>query len=105
MYVTITPTEPEHYKLDMQSDLDTKGPYEGHDSEHGIQFERGGKPFTLYRTNGDDIGLKYLTGKPACLKLQSGEGSFRDCGISEEWTEWMYWIGTHMVRAMFCMFY
>src|SRR3546814_10629185 len=43
LYVTITPTEPEHYKLEMQSDLDTKGTYEGHDSEHGIQFERGGK--------------------------------------------------------------
>src|SRR3546814_11236062 len=52
LYVTITPTEPEHYKLEMQSDLDTKGTYEGHDSEHGIQFERGGKPFTLYRAHG-----------------------------------------------------
>src|SRR3546814_11675706 len=40
MYVTITPTEPEHYKLDMQSDLDTKGTYEGHDSEHGIDRKR-----------------------------------------------------------------
>src|SRR3546814_3331116 len=33
LYVTITPTEPEHYKLEMQSDLDTKGTYDGHDSE------------------------------------------------------------------------
>lgn len=78
MYVTITPTEPEHYKLEMQSDLDTRGTYEGHDSEHGIQFERGGKPFTLYRTNGDDIGLKYLAGKKECLKVQDGEGYCRD---------------------------
>src|SRR3546814_10930064 len=80
MYVTITPTEPEHYKLDMQSDLDTKGTYEGPDSEHGIQFERGGQPFTLYRTNGDDIGLKYMTRKHECLKVQDGAGYRRDGG-------------------------
>src|SRR3546814_17969920 len=43
LYVTITPTEPQHYKLEMQSDLATKGTYEGHDSEHDIQFQRGGQ--------------------------------------------------------------
>src|SRR3546814_12952521 len=73
----------------MQSDLDTKGTYEGHDSEHGIQFERGGKPFTLYRTNGDDIGIKYLTGKTECLKVQDGEGYCRELGSDEGGTEWM----------------
>src|SRR3546814_9424733 len=56
-YVTITPTEPEHSKLDMKSDLDTKGTYEGNDSENGIQLESSGKPFTLYRTNAAAIGL------------------------------------------------
>ena len=41
MYATITPTEPGKYKLEMQSDLDTKGTYGGEDSEHGIKFKRG----------------------------------------------------------------
>src|SRR3546814_13822962 len=72
LYVTITPTEPEHYKLEMQSDLDTKGTSEGHDSEHGIQLERGGKHFTLYRANGDERSAERRGGK-AC-------GSTSRCG-------------------------
>src|SRR3546814_18167848 len=88
MYVTITTTEPEHYKLDMPSDLDTTGTYAGHDSEHGIQFERGGKPFTLYRTNGEDIGLKSLIGTKECRKVQYGEVYCRECGRGDGGREW-----------------
>ncbi len=78
MYVTITPTEPEHYKLEMQSDLDTKGTYDGWDSEHGIKFKRGSEQLSLHRGNGDDTGLKYLAGKKECLIVKSGEGYCRD---------------------------
>jgi len=78
MYVTITPTEPEHYRLEMQSDLDTKGTYDGRDSEHGIKFTRGGEALSLHRGNGDDTGLKYLAGKTECLIVKTGEGYCRD---------------------------
>jgi len=78
MYVTITPAEPEHYTLEMQSDLDTKGTYEGWDSEHGIKFKRGGEELSLHRGNGDETGLKYLAGKKECLIVKTGEGYCRD---------------------------
>ncbi|PAL25674.1 hypothetical protein [Sphingopyxis sp. GW247-27LB] len=78
MYVTITPTEPERYSLEMQSDLDTKGTYVGRDSEHGIQFERSGERLSLHRGNGEDTGLKYLAGKKECLIVKEGEGYCRD---------------------------
>ncbi|WOF45407.1 hypothetical protein KNJ79_11895 [Sphingopyxis indica] len=78
MYVTITPTEPGHYTLEMQSDLDTKGSYEGRDSEHGIRFRRGGEELSLHRGNGDETGLKYLAGKKECLIVKTGEGYCRD---------------------------
>ncbi|WP_237234003.1 hypothetical protein [Sphingopyxis granuli] len=79
MYVTITPAaEPGKYKLEMQSDLDTKGTYDGQDSEHGIQFRRGGEQLSLHRGNGDETGLKYLAGKQQCLIVKQGEGYCRD---------------------------
>jgi len=78
MYVTITPGEPGKYKLEMQSDLDTKGTYDGQDSEHGIKFKRGGQDLSLHRGNGDDTGLKYLAGKKECLIVKEGEGYCRD---------------------------
>lgn len=78
MYVTITPTEPGKYKLEMQSDLDTKGTYDGEDSEHGIQFARGGEKLSLTRASGDETGLKYLAGKKQCLIVKTGEGYCRD---------------------------
>lgn len=78
MYVTITTAAPEKYKLEMQSDLDTKGSYEGWDSEHGIKFKRGGQDLSLHRGNGDDTGLKYLAGKKDCLIVKEGEGYCRD---------------------------
>ncbi len=78
MYVTITPAGPGEYALEMQSDLDTKGNYVGSDSEHGIQFERGGEALSLTRASGDEIGLKYVAGKSECLKVKDGEGYCRD---------------------------
>lgn len=78
MYVTITAAEPGKYKLDMQSDLDTRGTYDGTDSEHGIRFTRGGEQLTLRHGNGDESGLKYLAGKTDCLIVKQGEGYCRD---------------------------
>ncbi|MCW0199805.1 hypothetical protein [Sphingopyxis sp.] len=78
MYVTIAPAEPGKYKLEMQSDLDTKGSYDGEDSEHGIKFKRGGEELSLHRGSGDETGLKYLAGKKDCLIVKPGEGYCRD---------------------------
>lgn len=78
MYVTIATAAPAKYKLEMQSDLDTKGTYEGWDSEHGIKFKRGGQELSLRRGNGDETGLKYLAGKKDCLIVKDGEGYCRD---------------------------
>ncbi|WP_411341884.1 hypothetical protein V6U71_08795 [Sphingopyxis sp. J-6] len=78
MYVTITTGEPGKYKLEMQSDLDTKGTYDGNDSEHGIKFKRGTEELSLRRGNGDETGLKYLAGKKECLIVKEGEGYCRD---------------------------
>ena len=57
---------------------DTKGTYDGEDSEHGIRFKRGGEDLSLHRGNGDDTGLKYLAGKKECLIVKEGEGYCRD---------------------------
>jgi hypothetical protein len=78
MYVTITPAGPGQYKLEMQSALDTKGTYDGQDSEHGIKFKRGGEELSLRRGNGDETGLKWLAGKKECLIVKDGEGYCRD---------------------------
>lgn len=78
MYVTITPADPGRYKLEMQSDLDTRGSYDGRDSEHGIQFERGGEQLSLTRASGNQTGLKYLAAKTECLIVKTGEGYCRD---------------------------
>ncbi|WP_374394250.1 hypothetical protein [Sphingopyxis sp.] len=78
MYATITPTEPGKYKLEMQSDLDTKGTYDGEDSEHGIKFKRGSEELSLRRGSGDETGLKYLASKKECLIVKEGEGYCRD---------------------------
>lgn len=78
MYVTITAAEPGKYKLDMQSDLDTKGTYDGSDGEGGITFTRGTETLTLAASTGDATGLKYLAGKKDCLKVKDGEGYCRD---------------------------
>lgn len=78
MYATITPAEPGKYKLEMQSDLDTKGTYDGEDSEHGIRFRRGTEELSLRRGSGDETGLKNLAGKKECLIVKQGEGYCRD---------------------------
>ena len=78
LFVEITPTTAEHYRLEMQSDLDTRGTYEGRDDEHGIRFTRNGEALMLYRASGDDTGLKYLAGKRQCLMVKPGEGFCRD---------------------------
>ncbi|KTE15503.1 hypothetical protein [Sphingopyxis sp. H115] len=78
MYVTITTGEPGEYRLEMQSDLDTKGTYDGEDSEHGIKFTRGTEELSLRRGSGDETGLKYLAGKKECLIVKDGEGYCRD---------------------------
>jgi len=78
MYATITAAEPGKYKLDMQSDLDTKGTYDGSDSDGGITFTRGAETLTLAASTGDATGLKYLAGKKDCLKVKDGEGYCRD---------------------------
>lgn len=78
MYVAITTAESGKYKLEMQSDLDTRGTYNGEDSEHGIKFKRGNDELTLRRGSGDETGLKYLAGKKECLIVKVGEGYCRD---------------------------
>ncbi|MGQ2977248.1 MAG: hypothetical protein ACT6QT_16250 [Sphingopyxis sp.] len=78
MYATITPAAPGKYTLEMQSDLDTKGTYDGEDSEHGIKFKRGAEELSLHRGSGDETGLKYLAGKKECLIVKTGEGYCRD---------------------------
>lgn len=78
MYVTIAAAAPGKYKLEMQSDLDTKGSYDGEDSEHGIRFKRGSEQLSLTRASGDETGLKWLAGKKECLKVKDGEGYCRD---------------------------
>lgn len=78
MYVTIATAEPGKYKLEMQSDLDTRGTYDGEDSEHGIKFKRGNDELSLRRGSGDETGLKYLAGKQECLIVKAGEGYCRD---------------------------
>jgi hypothetical protein len=78
LYLTITPTGNETFKLEMQSDLDTKGRYDGKAQEHGISFVRDGKSLSLHQTDGDETGLKYLAGKKECLTVKPGEGYCRD---------------------------
>lgn len=77
MYVEITPKPGGGYTLAMQSDLDTRGTYNGIDAADGIAFERGGKPLLLKAATGDATGLKYLAGKTDCLMVAPGEGYCR----------------------------
>jgi hypothetical protein len=78
MYAAITLAEPGKYKLEMQSDLDTKGTYDGKDSEDGILFTRGTEELSLRPGSGEATGLKYLAGKKDCLIVKQGEGYCRD---------------------------
>ncbi|MGH6633597.1 MAG: hypothetical protein ACREB0_09570, partial [Sphingopyxis sp.] len=64
--------------LEMQSDLDTKGTYEGVVTAQGISFKRGDETLLLKKSTGDETGLKYLAGKKECLIVKDGEGYCRD---------------------------
>ena len=77
MYVIIKPTAEKKFALEMQSDLDTLGNYEGLAVEHGIEFKRGSETLTLTRTDGDGTGMKWLAGKKECLVVKEGEGYCR----------------------------
>ena len=78
MFLDITPLGEGRYRLEMQSDLDTRGTYEGREDERAIRFERGGEVLTLRRSTGDETGLKWLAGKQDCLMVREGEGYCRD---------------------------
>lgn len=78
MYATITPGTDGKVSLEMQSDLDTKGTYEGTASTEGISFKRGEETLLLKKATGDETGLKYLAGKKDCVMVKSGEGYCRD---------------------------
>lgn len=78
MFLDVTPLGEGRYQLEMQSDLDTRGTYEGREDERAIRFERGGEALTLRRATGDETGLKWLAGKQDCLMVGEGEGYCRD---------------------------
>lgn len=77
MYATITSADGK-VSINMQSDLDTKGTYEGMVSPDGIRFKRGEEMLLLKKATGDETGLKYLAGKKDCLMVKAGEGYCRD---------------------------
>lgn len=77
-YAKITLKKFGGYSLEMQSDLDTFGTYDGKNSARGIIFNRGGETLLLHAATGDETGLKYLAGKPNCLMVAEGEGYCRD---------------------------
>lgn len=78
LYANITPGIDGKIALEMQSDLDTKGSYEGTATADGISFKRGEETLLLKKATGDETGLKYLAGKKDCLTVKSGEGYCRD---------------------------
>jgi hypothetical protein len=69
---------PGTYRLEMQSDLETKTVVEGRAEGNTISFQRGGETRTLRPTDGAATGLKYLAGKTDCLTVAPGEGYCRD---------------------------
>jgi hypothetical protein len=69
---------PGTYRLEMQSDLETKTVVEGRAEGNTISFLRGGETRTLRPTDGAATGLKYLAGKTDCLTVAPGEGYCRD---------------------------
>ncbi|MES2988255.1 MAG: hypothetical protein V4808_10145 [Pseudomonadota bacterium] len=69
---------PDHYKLEMQYTLDSKGTFDGTGTKEGITFTRPDGKQLLSASDGDATGLKYLAGKKDCLKVKQGEGYCRD---------------------------
>jgi hypothetical protein len=78
MYADISQSLDGKIMLEMQSDLDTKGSYEGTKTSEGISFSRGDETLVLKKSSGDATGLKYLAGKKDCVIVKSGEGYCRD---------------------------
>ncbi len=79
MFLVVTPlAEVGRYRLEMRSDLDRRGSYDGAAEANGIAFTRDGRLLTLRPTDGDATGLKYLAGKTDCLTVAPGEGYCRD---------------------------
>lgn len=78
MYAIITPGAGGKVSLEMQSDLDTKGTYEGTATADGISFKRGEDTLLLKKATGEETGLKYLAEKKDCLMVKTGEGYCRD---------------------------
>jgi hypothetical protein len=78
MFAMVTPSADGKVALEMQSDLDTKGTYEGTATAEGIGFKRGAELLVLKKATGNETGLKYLAGKKECLMVKSGEGYCRD---------------------------
>ncbi len=77
LFVNITQLDGGRYRLEMQSDLDTKGTYDGTATSEGIAFTRDGEELTLRKATGDETGLKYLAGKTDCLMVKPSEGFCR----------------------------
>ncbi|RYY26048.1 MAG: hypothetical protein EOP62_11230 [Sphingomonadales bacterium] len=78
-YLNITKAAlPDHYKLEMQYTLDSKGTYDGTGTKEGITFTRPDGKQLLAASDGDATGLKWLAGKKDCLKVKDGEGYCRD---------------------------
>lgn len=67
------------YLLKMQygTDAGTAGTFEGIATAEGISFSRPDGRHVLRATTGNQTGLKYLAGKPVCLKVKDGEGYCR----------------------------
>lgn len=78
LFVAIADKGAGKVSLEMQSDLDTKGTYEGNVTPAGIEFTRDGKTLVLRKGSGADTGLKWLADKKDCLFVASGEGYCRD---------------------------
>ncbi|GMM92898.1 hypothetical protein [Qipengyuania sp. MTN3-11] len=78
MFADIRPNGDGTYTIEMQSDLDTRGTYQGVAVEDGIRFERDGESFVLRTGTGEETGLKWLLDKSDCLVVQEGEGYCRD---------------------------
>lgn len=78
MYATITAGADGKVSIEMQSDLDTKGTYQGTATSDGINFKRGEETLLLKKATGDETGLKWLAGKKDCLVVKSGEGYCKD---------------------------
>lgn len=65
------------YEL-MIRNLDGPRGFKGTAAGSGIEFERDGKKEVIRATNGNETGMKWLTGKSNCLTVRVGEGYCKD---------------------------